>query len=90
MIVSLKHYDNETIQLNGRPYSFEDFRRIEPSYTAPWGFSVRVYEKGVQHYASDGCNTIRLPLHDSYCDQLCNREGELLRLLERLKSEQEQ
>jgi hypothetical protein len=88
-MTSLVHYDLTTIKLNGREYSFEDFRKIEPSYSAPFGFSVRVYEKGVQHYISDGANSMYLPVHDPYCDAICNREGELARLVVLLQSEKE-
>ena len=89
-MISLIHYDLITIKLNGREYSFEDFRKIEPSYSTPFGFSLRVYEKGVRHYASDGSTTMYLPLNDPYCDSICNSEGELARLVDRLKNEQEQ
>lgn len=88
-MTSLIHYDLTTIKLNGREYSFDDFRKIEPSYSAPFGFSLRVYEKGVRHYASDGANPIYLPLNDPYCDAICNREGELARLVVLLQSEKE-
>lgn len=88
-MTSLIHYDLTTLKLNGREYSFEDFLKIEPSYSAPFGFSVRVYEKGVQHYISDGANSLRLPVNDPYCDAICNREGELARLVALLQSEKE-
>jgi len=88
-MTSLVHYGTEKITLNGREYLFEDFLKIEPSYSAPFGFSVRVYEKGVRHYISDGANSLHLPLHDPYCDAICNREGELARLVALLQSEKE-
>jgi hypothetical protein len=88
--MKLVHYDLNQIEINERKYSFEDFLRVHPTYSAPFGFSIRVYEGGVRHYASDGSNTIYLPLNDPYCDAICNREGELARLVDRLKNEQEQ
>lgn len=85
----LVHYDNSKIELNGNEYSFCDFRKIEPDYRVPFGFHIRVYERGVTHFVSDGNNTIYLRLVDPYCDAVCNREGELARLVRRLQDESE-
>ena len=84
---SLVHYGNETIQINGNEYLFEDFLKIEPNYSVPWGFSTRVYRKGEAHYITDGSNTLYLPKNDPYCDRICEREGELARLVALLKEE---
>jgi hypothetical protein len=89
-VVSLKHYGNGKIHINGNEYEFSDFLKLEPDYCSPWRFPVRVYEKGVQHTASDGYNTIRLSLHDPECDRICDREGELVRLIQRLAAESEE
>ncbi len=83
----LVHYGFEKITLNGTEYLFSDFRKIEPDYFTPYGFHTRVYERGVRHYASDGVNTIVLPVIDEYCDRICNREGELARLLVMIEEE---
>jgi hypothetical protein len=88
-MMSLIHYDREHITINGNKYEFDDFLKLEPNYSVPWGFAMRVYKRGVQHYASDGSNTIYLPLIDPYCVALCNREGELARLVLRLREESE-
>jgi len=87
--MKLVHYDRSTIQLNENTYAFEDFLKVEPNYCVPWGFSSRVYERGVRHYITDGNNTLYLKLVDPYCDSICEREGELARLVMRLKSESE-
>ena len=86
-MISLKHYDLSEIELNGRIYKFSDFLKLEPNYTVPFGFSKRVYIRGEEHYISDGSNTRYMRLIDPYCDSICNREGELARLVERLKNE---
>lgn len=88
-MMSIVHYDREKVSLNGNSYSFDDFLKLEPQYSVPWGFTIRVYERGVKHYISDGSNTLYLPLTDPYCDALCNREGELARLVQRLREESE-
>jgi hypothetical protein len=87
-MTSLKHYGDSKIIINGNEYSFSDFLKLEPQYTVPWRFSIRVYERGVQHYVSDGSNTMYLSKEDPYCDAICNREGELARLVALLQSEQ--
>lgn len=86
-MVSLKHYGENTISINGNEYLFDHFLKLEPNYCVPWGFPVRVYERGVQHYVSNGNNTMYLPKEDQYCDAICNREGELARLVALLQSE---
>ena len=83
--MKLCHYGRETIIVNNSTFSFGEFSKLEPFYSVPWGFPIRVYEKGVKHYISDGSNTLYLPINDPYCDAICQREGELLRLLERMK-----
>ena len=86
-MTSLVHYGTDSIEINGRKYDFSDFLKIEPQYSAPWGFHTRVYKQGEAHYISDGSNTINLPKHDAYCDRICNREGELARLVALLDKE---
>jgi len=88
--VKLVHYDRSKIEINGTSYSFEDFKKLEPTYSVPWGFVTRVYERGVIHYISDGSNTVYLKKIDPYCDAICNREGELARLVQRLREETEE
>lgn len=83
----IHHGIGGTIILNSTEYSFSDFRKIEPDYRVPFGFSTRVYERGVRHYITDGQNLIHLPKIDEYCDEICNREGELARLLVMLEEE---
>jgi len=86
--MKLIHYDgNTTIQVNEHTYSVDHFKKFMPEYSVPYGFSTRVYERGVQHLISDGHNTIHLSKTDSYCDQICSREGELARLSLRLSQE---
>lgn len=85
--MELVHYDNETITLNGNEYSFSHFRKLEPYYSAPFGFPQRVYRSGSEHYVSDGQNRINLPLHDPEMERICNREGELVRLIATLQHE---
>ena len=80
-MVSLIHYDRDTIRINGKEYGFADFSKLEPAYSVPWGFPIRVYERGVRHYISDGSNTLYPPKIDPYCDRICSREGELARLV---------
>ena len=88
--MKLIHYglDGE-IQINDNKYRFEDFLKVEPRYSAPHGFHTRVYERGVKHYITDGHNLLYLPSTDAECDRICNREGELARLVARLESERE-
>jgi hypothetical protein len=88
-MASLAHYDSGEIYINGSKYSFDDFLKLQPSYCVPFGFHIRVYEKGVKHYISDGANTLYLDKDDPYCNEICNRQGELARLVALLKSEQE-
>ena len=85
--MTLIHYGLDKITLNGNEYSFSDFRKVEPDYSSPYGFHIHVYERGVRHYASDGVNTVHLPVIDETCDRICNREGELARLLLMLEEE---
>jgi len=88
-MTSLVHYGDEWITLNGRQYSWEDFLKIEPQYSVPWGWTTRVYRKGTEHYISDGANSLRLPLDWAEGDRICNREGELARLVAFLSAERE-
>lgn len=86
--MSLIHYGlDKTISLNGTEYLFSDFRKIEPDYSVPFGFHTRVYERGVRHYVTDGYTLKHLSVNDEYCDRICNREGELARLLVMLEEE---
>jgi hypothetical protein len=86
-MISLVHYDNEKIHINGKEYRFDDFKKLEPQYSVPWGFHTRVYEHGKKHYITDGNNTIHLRPIDAECDRICNREGELARLVAMLQRE---
>lgn len=86
-MASIHHFNLDTIKINGTEYRFEDFLKLEPNYTVPFGFSTRVYKRDEEHYVSDGSNTLYMRLIDPYCDAICNREGELARLVERLKNE---
>jgi len=83
--MNIVHYDFEKITLNGNEYSFSDFKKLEPDYSTPFGFPVRVYRSGSEHYVTDGSNTIFLPIKDEEMERICNREGELVRLIEMLK-----
>jgi hypothetical protein len=86
--MKLIHYGTDsTIQINEGEYQFSDFLKLEPRYSAPHGFHTRVYERGVKHYITDGYNLLYLPSIDAECDRICNREGELARLLQRLNAE---
>jgi hypothetical protein len=85
--MELIHYDLQTIRLNGKEYQFSYFKKMEPKYTVPYGFPTRVYRRGVEHFITDGSTTLRLPLIDSECDRICNREGELARLVALLEIE---
>jgi hypothetical protein len=85
--MELLHYDLETIRLNGKDYSFSDFKKMEPKYTVPYGFPTRVYRRGKEHYITDSSTTLKLPLVDPECDRICNREGELARLVALLEIE---
>ena len=86
--MQLIHYGiDKNINLNGREYLFSDFRKIEPDYSVPFGFHTRVYEKGVRHYVTDGYSLLYLSVNDEYCDRICNRQGELARLLLMLEDE---
>jgi len=87
MQYSLIHYGTSDIVLNGRKYKFEDFLKVCSDYTIFEEFTTRVYEKGKQHYISDGVNTLHLSKHDSCCDEWCERESQLAHLLLRLKKE---
>ena len=88
--MQLIHYGtNGTVQINTNEYRFEDFLKLEPAYSAPYGFNTRVYERGVRHYITDGHNLLYLPSTDAECDRICNREGELARLVVRLQAENE-
>lgn len=79
--MELVHYGNETIRINGTEYPFQDFKKLEPTYSVMYGFHTRVYRKGTEHFITDGFNSLRLPVNDPYCDRICNREGELARLV---------
>lgn len=85
--MELVHYGTEIVRLNGKEYSFADFRKIEPRYSVPFGFHTRVYRQGKEHYITDGSTTLRLSLKDPECDRICNREGELARLVALLEIE---
>lgn len=85
--MELIHYGDETVRVNGKEYSFADLKKLEPNYHVPYGFHTRVYRKGVEHFATDGKTTIRLPVNDPYCDRICNRQGELARLAALLEIE---
>lgn len=88
--MKLIHYGiSGTVQINSNEYRFEDLLKIEPAYSAPYGFGTRVYERGVRHYITDGHNLMYLPSMDAECDRICNREGELARLVVRLQAENE-
>jgi hypothetical protein len=84
---SLIHYGQNTVLLNGREYSWCDFLKVFGDYSVPYGFYIRVYEKGIAHYISDGQNTLYLPKNDMSCDRICAREPELALLLQRLRME---
>jgi hypothetical protein len=86
---SIVHYGDEWIELNGRRYHWDDFLKVEPHYTVPYGWKTRVYKRGEVHYISDGQNSLRQPLKCKYCDEVCDREGELARLVAFLKAERE-
>lgn len=86
MITELVHYGNDVVRINGREYQFEDFKKLEPNYCVVHGFHTRVYRKGIEHFVTDGFNTLRLAVNDPYCDRICNREGELARLIVTLKN----
>lgn len=83
------HYDDEWVWVNGKQYSFSDFRKLFPKYSVPYGFGLRVYKRGEVHYISDGSNTLRLPSVDPLCDSICERQGELERLVLFLQNEDE-
>ena len=83
--MKLIHYGTQTVQVNENTYLFDDLRKLEPSYSVPWGFHTRVYERGVCHYITDGSNTIHLRRDDPQCNRICDREGELARLVMTLK-----
>ena len=86
--MKLIHYGIDgTVQINDTQYRFSDFLKLEPRYSAPHGFHTRVYERGGRHYITDGYNLLYLPSTDAECDRICNREGELARLLQRLQQE---
>lgn len=81
----LIHYGDGRVTINDNEYEYAHLLRLIPDYSGPWGFLIRVYERGVRHYASDGSNTVRLPLVDPYCDSVCAREQELKRLIPTLR-----
>lgn len=85
--MELVHYDFETIRINGNDYSFSDFNKLEPTYRPPFGFVTRVYRRGTEHYISDGANKINFSLIDPEMDRICNREGELARLVLSMKKQ---
>jgi hypothetical protein len=85
--MELVHYDLNTVSINGNEYSFSHFKKLEPNYSAPFGFPVRVYRKGMEHYTTDGANRINLSTNDPEMDRICNREGELARLILTLQEE---
>jgi hypothetical protein len=85
--MELVHYEKKTITINGKEYPFSQFLKLEPNYYVPHGLHTRVYRKGKEHYATDGMITVQLPTHDGYCDRICNREGELARLVALLEIE---
>lgn len=88
--MKLIHYGTGgEVQVNENKYRFEDLLKLEPQYSAPHGFGTRVYERAVKHYITDGHNLLYLPSTDPECDRICNREGELARLVARLESERE-
>ena len=88
--MKLIHYGTDgEVQINDNKYRFEDLLKLEPQYSAPHGFGTRVYERGAKHYITDGHNLLYLPSTDAECDRICNREGELARLVARLESERE-
>jgi hypothetical protein len=85
----LVHYGTDgDITVNDHTYRFCDFLKLEPRYSAPHGFHTRVYERGVKHYITDGHNLLYLPSTDAECDRICNREGELARLVVMLRAEE--
>ena len=83
------HYDDEWVWVNGKQYSFSDFRKLFPKYSVPYGFRIRVFKQGEIHYISDGTTTIRLPISDPLCAEVCSRQGELERLVLFLQNEDE-
>lgn len=86
--MKLSHYGVDSIiSINEREYLFSDFLKLEPNYSAPYGFHTRIYERGVRHIITDGRNSVHLSLECKECNRLCNREGELIVLLSRLKKE---
>lgn len=87
--MELRHYGNDKIILNGKEYLFSDFLKLEPNYHVPYGFRTRVYRKGIEHFASEGSTTIYMPVNDPVCDRICNREGELARLVALLETEKQ-
>jgi hypothetical protein len=88
-VYSLIHHGNDWIELNGNRYLWDDFLKIEPKYSVPHGWKIRVYKRGEMHYISDGENTIRMPLNCNECNRICDREGELARLVAFLEWERQ-
>lgn len=87
--MKLIHYGTSgDITVNDHSYAFCDFLKLEPYYSAPYGFHTRVYERGVRHFVTDGHNTLHLSVVDPECDRICNREGELARLIATLPREE--
>lgn len=83
--MKLIHYGDGKVFINGNQYDYGHLLKLVPEYSAPWRFPIRVYERGVQHFASDGSTTIPLPIIDAYCDGICMREDELIRLVKTLR-----
>jgi len=83
--MKLIHHDRYKITINDNEYDFGHFLKLVPDYSVPFGFHTRIYERGIQHYITDGHNLIKLPVIDAYCDAICNREGELARLIPTLR-----
>lgn len=88
-MTSLIHYGTEKVEINGRSYLWDDFMKVVSDYSVPYGWKTRVYRRGECHYISDGSNSLKLPIISEECDGVCNKEGELARLVLRLKQELE-
>jgi hypothetical protein len=87
--VKLIHYGTDgDITVNDHTYRFCDFLKLEAHYSAPYGFPTRVYERGVRHFITNGHTMVHLPLIDPECDRICNREGELARLVAMLRADE--
>ncbi len=87
--MQLIHYGMEgQITVNGRCYPMQHFLKFLPNYSVPFGFHTRIYKRESAHYITDGANTLYLPKVCPYCDDICEREGELARLSVRLQAEE--